>query len=390
MGVGAGHSMRNPRSRKPRSRDPTPSALPAFRVSIAPPEPGFLSSTAGAFTLDTNGNVTSGLQDFNNNGSSLGATGLAITSGSVSLATAPGIASLTTTAGTFTFDVYPVDATHLKFVEIDSLPILAGDVFTGVSSIPAGANAFNVAGYDFSIGGPFAAAGLIITDGTSTITSASTEDINDAGNPFQVTSFGGSYTALSGGRSVLTLNGFANGNSGLTGNYQFAAYPSSGGLVMLEIDNAGITSGIAYPQTSTTLASDQGYGFNLTGENTSSEEDDVAEFTNTNGTFAGLIDFNDQGQTTANQNFGSVYTADSTIPGRGLIAPTKNAFNLVSYVVDDSTSIFVEVDNNQVALGSFGLQTPSTKSNLAAMQLVALRQKPGAKNARRRKNDKKK
>jgi hypothetical protein len=347
-------------------------------------------STVGAFTLDSSGNVISGVEDLNNDGNSAGQANLTITSGFVSLASVPGTANLTTTAGSLNFDVYPIDATHLKFIETDAFPILAGDIFTQSSSIPT-SSVFTLAGLDFVLQGPFTAAGVIVTDGTSLVTSGSAEDINDAGNPFQVSSFTGSFTALSSGRSVFTLNGFGNGNSGLTGTYQFAAYPSSGGMQLLEIDNLGTTDGVAFTQTTgAALASAQGFGFNLTGINAGSgtgtfEEDDIGEFTNNSGTLTGLIDFNDQGATTFDQSFAATYAADSTISGRGVIAPTTNAFNLVSYLVDSSTAVFVEMDTNQLGLGSFGLQTPTAKSNVAAMHLVALHLKPGAKNALRRK-----
>jgi hypothetical protein len=353
-------------------------------------------ATAGAFTLDGNGNVTTGVQDFNNNGNSVGETTLGLT-GTVNLSTVPGTAILTAGSGAFCvagchFDVYPVDATHLKLIGTDAFPILTGDVFTQTSSIPT-TNVFTMAGLDFAAqGAPFAAAGLIVTDGTSQVTSGA-EDINDAGTALQLTTLSGSYTALSGGRSVLTLNQFLNGNAGLPGNYSFAAYPSSGGLQLLEIDNAGVTSGVAYPQTSTTLASTQGYGMNLTGINAgngggSFEEDDIAEFTNTNGTFSGLLDSNDQGTVTPDQKFGASYVADSTIPSRGTVTPTTNGFTLVTYVVDSATTVFVEVDPSQLGLGSFALQTPTAKSNIAQMHLAALHLRPGAKNAWRPKQQK--
>jgi hypothetical protein len=344
--------------------------------------------TVGGFTLDANGNITAGLEDFNNNGRSAGISDLVL-SGTVDVTTVPGVATLATTAGTFTFDVYPIDATHLKFIEIDSLPILAGDVFTQTSSIPA-ANVFTVSGFDFdpTVGGPFTAAGLLMTDGSSQITAGSTEDFNDAGAPGNISSFSGSFSGVTGGRSVFTLNGFANGGGGLTGNYAFAAYPSTGGIELLEIDGAGITAGVAYTQTATSITSAQGYGLNLTGINPSGEEDDIAEFTNTSGSFAGLIDYNDQGTTSFDKRFSATYTV-SGATSRATIA--SGSFNLVSYVVDNATTIFVEVDPNpnpQVGLGSFGLQTPGTKSNLSAMHLAALRSKPGAKNAWRRKEQK--
>lgn len=351
----------------------------------------FPYATVGAFTLDANGNVTSGVEDLNDNGSSVGLTNLAITSGSVSLATVPGLATLTTSAGTLSFDVYPIDATHLKFIEIDALTIMVGDAFPQASSIPTGANVFTISGLD-SVQGPFTAAGLIVTDGAGTVTNASAEDINDAGVPAQVLGFTGSYTPASGGRSELTLTSFANGNNGGVGNYLFAAYPSTGGTQLLEIDNAGVTAGVAYPQTSTTLASG-GYGFNLTGINAgngsgSFEEDAIAQFTNTGGTFTGLIDFNDQGiGTSYGLGFGSTFAADGTIPGRGVITPTNNAFNLISYVVDNSTSVFVEVepDGSQLGLGSFTLQPSAAKSNLAVTHLATLHLKAPLKHSERRK-----
>jgi hypothetical protein len=350
-------------------------------------------ATVGDFSLDSKGNVTAGLEDFNNNGSSTGETNLSITSGAVSLTSAPGTATLTSSAGGFNFHIYPIDSTHLKLIEVDTLPITSGDAFSQTSSIPAN-NVFTVAGFDSVAGGPFTAAGLLVTDGAGNVTSASAEDVNDFGNVPAPISFTGQYTALSGGRSVVTfLTAFINGNGGLgCSNCQFAAYPSSGGLQLLEIDDAGITSGVAYPQgSSPTLASGRGYGMNLTGSNFGNisgnfEEDDIAEFTNSNGSFTGVIDSNDQGSLTANQRFSATYAADSTIPGRGVITPVSNAFNLVSYMVDSSTAVFVEVDNNpvQVGLGSFSLQNATAKSNAAAAHLAVLRVTAGAMALKRR------
>jgi len=64
----------------------------------------------------------------------------------------------------------------------------------------------------------------------------------------------------------------------------------------LEVDSLGITTGAASLQTpGATLASSQGYGFNLTGENANvGEVDDIAEFsTSSSGdTITGIIDEN--------------------------------------------------------------------------------------------------
>ena len=354
-------------------------------------------ATVGAFTLDANGSIgvtTSGIEDFNNEGLAVcGQSGCAITAGSVNLATIPGTASFSTSAGTLTFDVYPVDATHLKLIEIDSIPVIAGDAFTQSSSIPTGNNVFTVSGFDAVVQGPFTAAGIIDTDGSGNVKSDSVEDINDVGLALEVsgttgTAIGGTYTALTGGRSLITLTSFVNGNGGVgcTG-CQFAAYPSSGGTQLLEIDNSGVTDGVAYAQgSSPTLASSQGYGMNLFGNN-GLEEDDIAEFTNNSGAFTGLIDRNDDGSTAFDQNFSSSYAADSSVSGRGVVTPGTNGFNLVTYVVGGSTgpaAVFVETDSNQVGLGIITAQNAAASSNAAVRQLNVLRLKPGAKNAFKR------
>jgi hypothetical protein len=346
-------------------------------------------STAGAFKLDASGNIgvtTSGVEDYNDNGLSVcGTNGCTITGGFVDLSTTPGTASFTTNAKTLNFDVYPVDSTHLKLLEVDALPVISGDLFAQSSSIPAGNNVFTMSGFDPVAGGPFTAAGILATDGGGNVTSSSVEDINDFGAVGEIgtvnsTPISGSYTALSGGRSLVTLTGFVNGNGGAAcGVCLFAAYPSSGGLQLLEVDNGGVTDGVAYTQAgSPTLASGQGYGMNLAGFN-GVEEDDIAEFTNNSGKFTGHVDLNDVGSTTFGETFTSTYAADSAVPGRGVVTPGSNAFNLVTYVVDSSTAVFVETDSNQVGLGSFTTQNATASSNAAARQLTVLRLKPGSK-----------
>jgi hypothetical protein len=341
-------------------------------------------STVGAFTLDASGNMTTGVEDFNNNCSSSGATGLTITGGNVNLSTVPGTATITSSAGTFHFDVFPVSSTDLKFIETDSVSVMSGEAFTQTSTIASGANVFTVAGFDTVQQGSFAAAGIIDTDGNGHI-SGGQEDINDNGTASTIPNFTGSYTPLSGGRSVLTLNGFANGGGGLgCSNCQFAIYPSSGGLQILEIDNGGMTNGIAAAQSATSLASSQGYGMNLTGSNTSGEEDDIAEFTNNNGSFTGFIDFNDQGSTTFDQKFSATYSADSTLAGRGVVTGGSNAPNLITYVVDSSTTVFVETDSTQIGLGSFVMQNASAHSSLAERRVAVAPVRPGANKALKR------
>jgi hypothetical protein len=336
-------------------------------------------STVGAFTLDANGNLSTGVADFNNN--CVPTAGVSVTAGSVTLGSGATFGKATiTSATTYSFDVLAIDATHLKFIETDTQAILVGDAFTQTSSIPTGNNVFTLAGFDTAIPGPFTAAGLIVTDGSGNINSGSVEDINDTGTASEIKGFTGSYTPLASGRSELSLVGFVNGNSGIACSpCLFAVYPSSGGLQILEIDNGGLTNGVAYTQNTTTLASGQGYGMNLSGATSTSSEDDIAEFTNKSGSFSGIIDTNDQGATSFKNSYSGSYSADTTFPGRGTVANTQNGPLLTTYVVDSSTTVALSTDRNLVGLGALVTQNSSAKSQAVANHLAVLRTTPSSR-----------
>jgi hypothetical protein len=331
-------------------------------------------AVVGSFTLGSTGAITTGIADVNNAGTSVGGTaGLAVT-GSVT-AGSPGNATFTTSAGTFAFDVYMVDNTHLKFIETDTGPTaLAGDAFTQQTSMPSGVLAYTMTGVDVTEESTVALGGFMTSDGSSQI-SAGIEDYNDlAVAAGTVTSFTGSFIPVAGGRTVLTLNAIYNGADGLDSpTVVFAAYPSSGGIQLLEIDGAGITGGAALQQTTTSFAGSQGYGLNLTGANADGEVDMIAEFTATSSNMTGLYDVNNAGVTISDANLGTgTYSVDST--GRGTASfpslQTNNnsaigALDFNFYVVDGSTALLVETDNDsatgnvQEAVGTLLLQSAS-------------------------------
>jgi hypothetical protein len=340
---------------------------------------GIPVATAGGIALDASG-VASGSMDYNNNETT---SNLTINSGSMVSAGTPGKATLVTSGGTFNFDVFPIDSTHMKFIEVEtgSAPILSGDLFSQTSSnFPSGVIAFSMAGLDYgaSPATPLAVGGLMTSDGTTI--SNGEEDFNDSGTAdTSPQAFTGTITP-SGARFAVQLSTFENGAAGTTGTFTFAAYPSSGGIELVEIDGSGVTAGVAFSQSSTTLASSQGYGFNLTAANSSNfEEDDIAEFTTTSSGFSGLIDINDQGQTNFDQRFSGTYTLDSPATGRGVL--TSNLLNGAFYVVDSSDVLFIETDNSQLGVGAFQMQSASAKSSLTASHFAMLRLKPGAKKA---------
>jgi hypothetical protein len=331
---------------------------------------GFPFATVGAFTLaGGSATITGGAQDFNDANIVQSNETIA---GQVTLGPASSPATqLVSVDGTLTFDVYAIDATHLKFIEMDSAPILSGDAYSQpTTSIAAGPLAFTMAGsfpFSTTADNPVAAGGFLVADGGGNITTSSTEDINNGGAPSSLTGSSGTYTASAfPGRLSLSLTNFFPGSL-------FAAYPSSGGLLLLEIDpsGAGIMLGAAYPQSSLAFPA-QGYGLNLTGDNLSNgvEVDDIAEFAaNATGTtVTGLIDENfDPGGAplTPAQVLVGTYTAPDT-NGRGSIGTTtanntlNGGFLLTFYAVDGTTFPFVETDNGgQVATGVFVQQNPT-------------------------------
>jgi len=337
------------------------------------------AATVGYLTIDGSGNATGGM-DYNNNGSS---TNIDIVEGSNVLVGSPGTALIQANASSLSFDVYPISANHLKVIEADGgFPILTGDMYVQTStSFPAGNLAFTMAGLDYTASPalPQALGGIISTDGANI--TGGVEDYDDAGVAGTVNSGIGGTSTFECCRYIVTLNGFVNGNGAVPGTSSFAAYPSSGGVQMIEVDNGGITAGVAYAQSNTAIAASQGYGFNLSAANANGfEEDDIAEFTTTSSSFSGAIDYNDVqggGSLSAKQSLTGTYTPDSPATGRGVIS--ANAFNGAYYTVDGSTTLFLEADQNQLGLGTIQLQSTPTSSALTRNHFAVLKLKSAAK-----------
>lgn len=319
----------------------------------------------GSLSVDPTGLVTAGVQDSNNGGtpttSSITPTTSMVVVGT---GTSPGTATLVTSLGTFTYDVYAVDTTHLKFIETDGTFFTSGDAYVPAAAIPTQTLAYTMAGFDTS-GLPMAMGGFLPISASATI-AAGVEDFNDGGVIGTGTSVGGSFTPLTGGRSVLLLTGFVNGAANdVAGSYNFAAYPFSSngitGVEMLEIDSGitnAVTSGVAYAQSATSVTASQGYAFNLSAINLNTggasffEEDDIAEFATTGTGFSGVVDVNDESTLSFQQALSGTYSVDSA--GRGVAA--TNLFNFNFYVVNGSTALLFETDANQIGTGVLELQ----------------------------------
>jgi len=345
---------------------------------------------AGAFTLDASGNITAGIQD------GVGTPPFIITtylaqplSGSllVGSGNSPGKAGFQTTfLGTapLPFDVYPIDSTHLMLIGTDL--VFIGQTFRQGTALPSGSQVFTLTGEDASGGGGKEVGGLMTFDGNGNVT-AGLEDLNDSGNIHLSMPFAGSYSALdSNGRATMTLTDFSPHLQSIGSNAttQFVMYPSTGGLVILEIDGIADLMGPAFVQTNPSLPTGQPFGMSLFGWNDSGDFSDTAQFTTgSSGTgFSGLIDSNTFGRSdgpwtqTSGQTLTGTYSFDSGT-GRGSISSNSSP-DLEFYLIDDTSAVFIGISGEQQAQGSFTAQTLSgTKSSRFAAQRFSFARMPG-------------
>ncbi len=364
----------------------TPTGSYAFSLSGAGVNNGQPFAAVGNFAIGSTG--ITGLADVNESG--IAAFPNATLTGSLSVGPSAN-PDTTISAGVLsgTFDVFAIDATHLKFIEMDATNILVGDAYAQASTaMPVGTQAFTLAGCTpCTTFTPSAIGGFIVTDGSGNITNSSSEDFNVGGNASTTSgTFSGTYVA--GGTGRYQLGGFS---SGFVGGTAYAAYPSSGGLLLLEIDNTGLTVGAAYAQTSgASFAASQGYGLNLTGTNLNGagsiyggsspvEIDDIAEFAAaaSGSTISGVIDENyapgggpNYGLALSSGTYqgpdASGRYALSAAAGNQNNSTLNGGFNLLFYTADGVTFPFIDVDSSQVATGVFVEQNASAASSSSA------------------------
>jgi hypothetical protein len=383
----------------------SPSGSYAFSLSGATYTSGTPWATVGNFAYSAG--PISGLDDLNEGGvlsyidSTL--TGSLVLGPSTTPATTLTFESGSTTVFRGLFDVYAIDATHLKLIEMDETATMSGDAYSQTSpTMPVGTMAFTLTGEEFAAGGYMTTTGSGITG---------VEDYNDEGvnvSPQGTPAvFTASYSAAGTGR--YTLGNFAT----FLGGSAYAAYPSSGGVLLLETDAAGISVGAAYPQSTTTFgATSQGYGLNLTGINLTEsqsvgaavEVDDIAEFTASTATSgagtltSGIIDENFDPEGTPSLGLAlsnGTYGALDNLGRNGLAAAAGNnsvstlngGFTLTFYTVDGTTFPFIETDTTQVATGVFVLQNASaTDSGAVQSHMFVPRSILRAHGALRKKN----
>lgn len=308
--------------------------------------------SAGNFQADNAGNLTNGIQDFNDGGAvnlSQALTG----SWSVGPANGRGTVTLTTALGTLQFAFYVVDANHLKLVETDAAAILAGDAFrqTGAFS-----NASLTGAFPFTLGGlsnkgAFAAGGIFSADGNGTVTGG-VEDVNNGGGVVQNLVLSGGYSIAATGRGTMSL-------TNPTGTSNFVIYPTTGGVLMLETDAIIVSSGSALQQTGASFsnASVQGnYGLNLSGSQAGFEIDTASQFNaGGSGRLSGSMDING-GSLFQGLALSGNYSVSGNGRGTMVLQNSTANLNLVFYMVSPSRALFIEIDSSLPALGEFDAQ----------------------------------
>jgi hypothetical protein len=313
-------------------------------------------SSAGALSVDASGNLlANGVQDTNDNGTLSTNDPLTAASAAMSspgLSNGRGTLAIASAAHpTRNFVFYVIDANHLRLIEVDSAPILAGDAFRQTSTAISGSFAFTVSGS--SGGTPFAAGGIFDTDGAGNVLNSSVEDVNSGGTITTNVTISGAFTAVTNGRSTLSLN---------SGAANYAVYPSVSGLQFLRIDANPVASGTAFQQSgsfSNSTISGR-YGANITGVIAPATEfDAIYQFTaNGNGALTGAQDVNLGGALSANLalNGTAALASNGRASNVGKLNTAAGNLQVIYYAVNSSQILFIEVDNNAVAVGSFSQQ----------------------------------
>lgn len=308
-------------------------------------------ATVGSITTDNTGNLTSGVQDTSDNGSIV--TNQPISAGTLQVGgDGRGTASLTTAAGPLNFAFYVVDANHIKLVETDKLPALAGDAFRQTGSISnaslTGPFAFTVSGTN-TANGPFAAGAVLTADGAGTITGGS-EDTNNTNSPTTKIAITGTYALDASGRGTATLS------STTAGPLNFVIYPTVNGVQMLEVDSGLVVTGAAFPQTAAlpfTNAVLRGtYALSFSETETEGEVDANAALTFDGiGRMNGLTDINALGSLSTATPMTGTFVMDKTGHGSIALESGLGPQNMAIYTLSSSRCLFIGVDSGSMVVG---------------------------------------
>ena len=314
---------------------------------------GTTLATAGFWTMDGAGNITNGVVDVNDE------TGGVLQNSAVSgtytvAATGRGTAVITSGYGTQNFVFYIVDATDLKFVEMDGAPAASGEVLQAAATYTSaslhGGLAFTIGGADHG-SVPLAAGGVVTADGNGNLSSG-TLDLNDGGNASLGASIGGTYSFAANGRGILNMTNTA------LGNLQFAIYPAQNHTIeLVEIDVRAVMSGMAKAQTGSPFATSSiagPFAVNFTGVLSSvggTTQEDITGQVNADGSgnLTGTLDINTLATRTQGTPLSaSTYTMGMDGRGTAILNIAGATFNLQTYLVDANTVLVLDTDSFRI------------------------------------------
>jgi hypothetical protein len=312
-------------------------------------------AAVGQVGIDSSGDITGGTLDDNDN---FFASTNPVQIGPLAVSNpvnGRGTATITTTGlGALHFVYYVVDSNHLKLIEVDPGFPLGGDAFRQTSTTVSGSFAFTLAGTTSALN-TFVAGGIINTDGAGNVLSSSVEDSDNGITFLPAASVSGPY-AVSGGRGTMTLNG------GLQ-NLHLVFYPSTGGLLMLDVDSTLVASGAALSQSGGPFSNNSlsgSFGLNLTGVDlvAGTEVDGIAQFTTAGtGSLSGAFDFNDGGSLFNSLALNGNYSVSANGRGTATLSPsTLGTFHVFFYMASGSRVLFLQSDVPQVSVGVFASQ----------------------------------
>jgi hypothetical protein len=322
----------------------------AFFLSGAGPNAETVAD-AGRFSLDSAGNITLGVEDYNDGGTVNSNAAFTGTASSVS-SNGRGTVSFSSTLGTSNFVFYVASVNQIFVIETDSAPSLSGAAFLQQS--PNFTNGSLTGSYAFLLNGvdntelPLASVGQIAADGSGNITSG-VFDENDGGSVVLDQALTGSYSVSSNGRGTAAVS-----SATLTSNY--ALYLISGDLVVfVETDSSAIAIGLAHLQSSGPFSNSSvsgNYGFDVTGTIIGGGINAVGQLTaNGTGNFTGVEDVNESNVLTSAAPFLGTYSVSATGRATAQLTVGGTASNFVFYMASPSEIFFVELDAGEVVSG---------------------------------------
>ena len=346
---------------------------------------------AGEFSANGSGGIpeTNTVVDVNDNGTVTtldrtlqGGASPAYSFDSSNPGTGRGTLTLTSTStGERQFAFYIVDTTemggpitHLKMVEIDKQGFLGGDVFQEFTP-PFSGTDLTAGNYVFtSVGtsgnGPYADGGVFTSDGSANITGGAF-DVNNAGAVPASASLGSCPYSVDAATGRLDLKLFSAAGACAAGPAanvaEFATYQTAQGTaVMLELDAAAVTTGLAYQQTATAALPAGSYGLQLAtdgvGQNSNVEQDATGQATLSGlAVTSGNLDINSSSPfpndplNTTNTSF---MAPAANGRGTAVVEATDPVitFNVDYYIINASSALFLGTDTTRVGSGVISRQ----------------------------------